>query len=143
MPLKPVETLLQISDYRQRHAALIALMRLDTTPLLQVLYAGYRLQSQGCYEIYQGMKVYYESYLREQAESAWDDHCRFEEIAQFIKTESAALAGLDEASLMRRMGGRVHPFMDWAVFNALPPGPLGPALRQELTEKIVNYEFVE
>lgn len=139
MPLKPVETLLQISDYRQRHAALIALMRLDTTPLLQVLYAGYRMQSQGCYEIYQGMKGYCESYLREQAESAWDEHCRFEQSAQYIKEQATELAALDEASLMRRMGGRVHPFMDWAVFDALPPGPLEPALRHELIEKIVNY----
>lgn len=139
MPLKPVETLLQISDYRQRHAALIALMRLESTPLLQVLYAGYRLQSQGCYEIYQGMKGYYDSDLRQQAESAWDDHCRFEEIAQFIKAEAAALAALDEASLMRRMGGRVHPFMDCAVFDVLAAGPLSPVLRLELTKNIVDY----
>ncbi len=139
MALKLVEKMLKIEDYCERRAALIAFIRNESNPLVEVLYAGFRMLSQGCYQIYKGMKQYYDSDSREEAESGWEDHCRFERISEEIKEDVNSLIALEDVELMQRLGDRIYPIMGSTVFDALPKGSLAPELRRELAEKIIHY----
>jgi hypothetical protein len=142
MSFSQVEEISRIPDYAACREATIDFVRNEANALLDIIYAAALFEKNGQYQIYRGMKGYYDSDSRDIADSAWEDHLAFGNFAEKLKMDEESLRLLNEAALMERLWysySLQQIFFRIDAYSDPPPCPLASADRRKFAGLLLNY----